>query len=307
MRRPASVFVLFCLLAFAVLTGGVNISTLRADEPTGEITRDHSHESRARFKKELGRTVRADHPAILPVVEAIRAVTQDPHEQLMMVHDVTHLLVDYDDDQRVYGQVEFHATLDEMIARRREAGWVYLRDDCDGRAVFAAHLLAGLGIQWRLEASYWKRHAWIVAILDGVEYDLLDLRKHAPETSEISYKVLGHWFVRATRPPPYFNWRRAWLDRTQGDLQLGLRLGLLELDSTPGHLHERFAVDWTQRHPEGKASPMDPRMLTAAYAGFPYGDPLHVAAIASHTPVAPSTNVESHSSAQSSLGNSSAP
>lgn len=267
--------------------------------------RDHQHDNRTHFRHELPKTVRADHPAILPVVAAIRAISQDPREQLMMVNDVTHLLVDYDEDERVYGKIEFHATLDEMIARRREAGWVYLRDDCDGRAIFAAHLLAALGIPWHLQASYWKRHAWITATVGGVEYDLLDLRHDAPECRELSYQLVGRWFTRASRFPPYFNWRQAWVERTHSDLQIGVRLGLLELDSTPGQLHERFAVDWTRLCPEGTISPFDGRTLTAAYAVFPYGEPLHVEALAALD--APKSDPADRGPSRAPLAQSSAP
>jgi hypothetical protein len=224
-------------------------------------------------------TIRADHPAILPVVAAIRAITNDPLEQLVVVNDVAHLLVDYDDDDRVYGVAEFHATLDEMLARRREAGWLYLRDDCDGRAVFAAHLLAALGIPWRFEASFWKEHAWIVARVNGVDYDLLDLRKNAPEINRISYRLVGRHFVHASHTPPRFSWRRAWASRTDRNLDIGLKLGLLTLDSTPANLHQRNSMDWTTKAP-GKLSPVDERALTAVVAGFPYGEPLHVTALA---------------------------
>lgn len=228
----------------------------------------------------MAATVRADHPAIVPVANAIRAVTSNPLEQIVMVNDVAHLLVDYDEDERVYGVAEFHATLDEMLARRRQAGWLYLRDDCDGRAVFAAHLLAALGIPWRLEASYWKEHAWVIARVNGVDYDLLDLRKNAPETDRVSYKLFGHFFVRASHQPPVFAWRRAWAQRTDRDLNAGLALGLLAVDSKPESKIERYATDWTQRCPTGQLSPVDDRVLTATIAGFPYGEPLHVAAVA---------------------------
>ncbi len=252
-----------------------------AETPGAGWTRDHRSESRARFCRELTLTVRADHPAVVPVAEAIRAVTENPLEQLIMVNDVVHLLVDYDEDERVYGKIEFHATLDEMIARRREGGWPYLRDDCDGRAILAAHLLASLAIPWQLQASYWKRHAWITATVEGVEYDLLDLRRDAPERRVWSYKLVGRWLTRASRTPPYFNWRRAWIDRAQADLQIGLRLGAVELNSIKGQVRERFAVDWTRLHPGGRASPFDPRMTTAPYAVFPYGESLRVGEIVS--------------------------
>ncbi len=215
-------------------------------------------------------SVRGDHPAILPVAAAIRALTDNPLEQIVVVNDVTHLLVDYDDDERVYGTGEFHATLDEMLARRRESGGLYLRDDCDGRAVFAAHLLAALGIAWRLEASYWKEHAWVVARVNGVDYDLLDLRENAPETARVSYRLFGQHFVRPSQSPPAFFWRRAWASRTNRDLAVGLQLGLLTVDSTVGRLRQRNSTDWTNRAP-GKVSPVEDRVFSTVVAGFPSG------------------------------------
>lgn len=236
------------------------------------------------FRNEMVRTIRPDHPAIVPLAAAIRAVTTVPLQQLVMVNDITHLLVDYDDDERVYGTSEFHATFDEMLARRREAGWLYLRDDCDGRAVFAAHLLSALGIPWRLEASFWKEHAWIVAKVGRVEYDLLDLRKNAPETDRASYKVFGRFFVRPSNPPPAFAWRRAWADRTGRNLALGQQLGILTLDSTRDRMRERYATDWTVRSPGGRVSPVENRVIAAATAGFPFGEPINVGALAG-TPI----------------------
>jgi hypothetical protein len=228
----------------------------------------------------MQQTVRANHPVITPVAAAIRAVTKDPKEQLVIVNDVAHLLVDYDDDRRVYGVEEFHATLDEMLMRRRQSGWLYLRDDCDGRAVFAAHLLAALGIRWRLEASFWKEHAWVVAGVDGVEYDLLDLRPDAPETDRLSYRLIGRLFVAATHRPPPFAWRRAWAQRTGRNVEVGLTLGLLDVGSTVANLHQRNATDWTAMNSASGNSPFDSRVLTARVAGFPYGEPLQIGAVA---------------------------
>lgn len=244
----------------------------------------HDRHTREHFRHHMAASVRAHHPAIAPVAEAIRAVTRNRLEQLVMVNDVTHLLVDYDDDERVYGAEEYHATFEEMLARRRQSGWLYLRDDCDGRAVFAAHVLAALGIEWRLEASYWKEHAWIVARVGGVDYDLLDLRKNATETNRLSYKLFGHMFVRASVRPPAFAWRRAWAQHTQRDLHSGRTLGLLSVDSTLVAQHERFGTDWSAKSPGGRLSPLDDRALTVKVAGFPFGEPLHVAAIATIRP-----------------------
>ncbi len=249
-------------------------------------THVYPRHTREHFRHNMAASVRANHPAILPVANAIQSVTNDPLKQLVMVNDITHLLVDYDDDLRVYGVDEYHATLDEMIARRRQSGWLYLRDDCDGRAVFAAHLLAALGIPWRLEASYWKEHAWVVARVNGRDYDLLDLRKDSAETNRPAYKLVGHLFVRDSVRPPPFAWRRAWAARTGHDLTTGITLGLLTVDSTKNSEHERFAMDWTSRSPSGQLSPVDDRAIGVTVAGFPYGEPLHVAAIA-NVPAAP--------------------
>jgi hypothetical protein len=248
--------------------------------------------TRQHFRLTLPESVRADHPAIMPVVAAIRAVTQNPLEQIVMVNDVSHLLVDYDHDERVYGAVEFHATLDEMLTRRRQAGWLYLRDDCDGRAIFAAHLLSALGIPWRLEASYWKEHAWISAFVNDTAYDLLDLRRDSPEIQRLSYKLFGRFFVRPSHRPPAFAWRRAWAQNTGRDLQLGLTLGLLALDSKPDAMQERYATDWTRRSPHGRLSPIDDRALTSRLAGFPLGEPLHISAFAVDTAPAPALHPE---------------
>jgi hypothetical protein len=273
-------------LCAAVVTLTVSIPLHGGDIYYTRHTREH-------FRHNMAATVRANHPAIVPVAAAIRAVTTKPIEQIVMVNDVTHLLVDYDDDERVYGSEEFHATFDEMLARRRLAGWLYLRDDCDGRAVFAAHLLSALGIPWRLEASYWKEHAWIVARVGGVDYDLLDLRRNAPETSRLSYKLLGHMFVRASVRPPAFSWRRAWAQRTGRDLQSGLALGLLTVDSNRNRQRERYATDWSQKSPSGHRSPVEDRALAGNVAGFPYGEPLQFAAVANVGPTPSAVQVSS--------------
>lgn len=253
---------------------GADIATERAvGYPTISFP-DHGDDSRAHFLREMPGTIRADHPAIVPVAGAICQITKNPLEQLVLVNDVTHLLVDYDEDARVYGMREYHATLDEMLARRREAGWLYLRDDCDGRAVFAAHLLASLGISWRLEASFWKCHAWVVAEVGGVEYDLLDLRGKTPETSRTSYRLIGRWVTRASNPPPYFDWRTAWAQRTNHNLELGMRLGMLQLTSTAAHPQQRYSTDWTRLSPGERSSPFDGRLATATQAGFPLGEAL---------------------------------
>lgn len=227
----------------------------------------------ARFKTKIAATVRADHPAIVPVADAIRQVTTNPLEQLVVVNDVTHLLVDFDDDWRVYGRDDYHATLDEMIQNRREHGWLYLRDDCDGRAVFAAHLLASLGIKWRLEGSRIRAHAWVVATVNGTDYDILDFQPEGAPVESTAYKLFN-WMLRAPNHPPMFEWRRAWAQRTHFDVASGIRLGLLSVDSVAGNLHERRSTDWARIAPGVAVTPPDSRALSAQTAGFPYGEPL---------------------------------
>lgn len=217
--------------------------------PLAASPKGQPRHGRGSFLHDLPKTVRPDHPAIVPVADAIRQVTRDPLEQLTVVHHVTHLLVDYDSDRRVYQRTEYHATLDEMIAQRRAHGWTRLRDDCDGRAVFAAHLLAALDIPWRLEVSFWKKHAWVSARINGTRYDLLDLRPSDPELQTASYRLLGRFLTRPSHPPPSFQWRTAWYARTGANVETGVTLGLLAADSRPGRFRERFAVNWTRIEP----------------------------------------------------------
>jgi hypothetical protein len=211
---------------------------------------ERERSGRNQFLRQMPATVRADHPEIVPVADAVRAVSADPLEQVAIVHHVTRLLVEYDSDRRVYGREDYHATLDEMIAVRDREGWAYLRDDCDGRAVFAAHLLAALDLPWRLEASFMKGHAWVSTWVDGQRYDLLDLRESDPELRSLSYRVVGRHVLRRSNPPPEFNWRRAWRERTAGDIAVGLRLGLVELRVSEERYQMRYAVDWTLLRPE---------------------------------------------------------
>ena len=202
---------------------------------------------RQKFRREMTRTISASHPAIQPVVDAIRRISNDPLEQLVLVEESTLLLVQYHSDQDVYGRRDYHATLDEMLLRRDRAGWERLRDDCDGRAVFAAHLLEALGFNWRLETSYWKRHAWVSVVHDGARYDLLDLRAGAPELRDRSYRLVGRWLTRPTRRLPAFGWHGAWVARTGADLEVGHALGVV---SERALLAERESSD---PKPDGRA------------------------------------------------------
>ena len=190
--------------------------------------------------------IRAGHVAVQPVVAAIRHLSDDPLEQLSLVQQSTRLLVEYDSDRRVYGRADWHATLDEMVRRRARSGWTYLRDDCDGRAVFAAHLLFDLGIPWRLEASTLKRHAWISADLGGQRWDLLDLEADDPELQGWGYRALGRWLTRSSHPPPRVDLRRRWRERAGADRGLGLALGLVEAGSADAPLRARYVVNWTR-------------------------------------------------------------
>src|SRR5690606_37699445 len=90
----------------------------------------------------------------------------------------------------------------------------------------------------------------------------------------------GRHFVRESHRPPAFAWRRAWAERTGSDIDVGLTLGMLALDSKPGRLQQRYATDWTSKAPRDVRSPADDRALTSVIAGFPYGEPRFVGALA---------------------------
>jgi hypothetical protein len=66
----------------------------------------------------MAATVRANHPAILPLAAAVRAITANPLEQLVVVNDVTHLLVDFDEDRRVWGVEEYRFSRRWRLAAR---------------------------------------------------------------------------------------------------------------------------------------------------------------------------------------------
>jgi hypothetical protein len=283
-RFPRSLTRVFGASGARVLAGVALV--VAAASPARALTlRPEKESTIATYRNDLQKTVRSNHPAIVPVADAIRAVTKKPLEQLVMVNDVTHLLVDFDEDWRVYGREEYHATLDEMLQNRREKGWLYLRDDCDGRAVFAAHLLSSLGIQWRFEASRVKAHAWIVATVDGKEYDLLDYQPEGAPVNTATYKMWS-WTLRDPVHPPLFEWRREWAKRTQFDVGLGVTLGLLAPESTRDNLHERRSMDWAKVAPKTPTTPPDERALALSVAGFPLGESLQPMSAALTAPAA---------------------
>jgi hypothetical protein len=67
---------------------------------------------------------------------------------------------------------------------------------------------------------------------------------------------------------------------------------MLAVDSTPLQPHQRFATDWTERAPDAKTSPKDDRLAGATKAGFPYGEPLQVTALAGEPTPVPSTGMK---------------
>lgn len=230
------------VLVFALAFPVVSAAIPAAAAGTQSMTR-HAPATPFRFRRTMPAQIEAGHPLIRPVADALRRLSDDPLEQLSFVHQVSRLLVEYDSDRRVYGRDDWHATLDEMIERQHESGWRYLRDDCDGRAVFAAHLLADLGIPWRLEASSLKRHAWVSAEVGGVRYDVLDLAPDDPELQDALYRFVGRWVLRKSHLPPRSDLRRAWRERADGNPGAGLTLGLLEIDADGRGLRPRYVVN----------------------------------------------------------------
>jgi hypothetical protein len=65
-------------------------------------------------------------------------------------------------------------------------------------------------------------------------------------------------------------------------------------------------MDWTKKSPTGQLSPADDRALGVTVAGFPYGEPLHVAAIADVGPTPRQVQAAADSVATGS-GNSATP
>lgn len=236
-----------------VLSAGWGVPLLAAGHPGARTSAARS----ATFAGALSPTVVSDHPAVQPIAAAIRRVSSDPVEQLCLVQQVTRRWVEYTSDQSVYGRRDYYATLDEMLGRREAEGWTRLRDDCDGRAVFAAHLLAALGLPWQLEGSRWKGHAWVSTRIDGVHYDLLDLQADDPELQSRTYRWIGRFFTAPSQPPPLVDLRTAWRDRTGEDPTIGAALGLLDPNEqvTPLAVASRSGHIATGRRP-GSALPL---------------------------------------------------
>ena len=207
-----------------VLSAGWGVPLAAAGHPAARASAARS----VSFAGALAPTICPNHAAVRPIAAAIRQVSTDPVEQLSLVQQVTRRWVEYASDRQVYGRSEYYATLDEMLRRRKAAGWSRLRDDCDGRAVFAAHLLAALGLPWQLEGSRWKGHAWVSTRIDGVHYDLLDLQADDPELQSRTYRWVGRFFTAPSRPPPIADLRMMWRERTGEDPGIGAALGLLD-------------------------------------------------------------------------------
>lgn len=235
MRCPAGLILLVVVLLAPV-----------AAKERGAARPREAGPSPAAFRRVMPVTVRVGHPAVAGVADGIRRLSDDPVEQLSFVAQATRLLVEYDSDRRVYGRRDWHATLDQMVARAEASGWTYLRDDCDGRAVFAAHVLEELGFRWRLKASGLKRHAWVSVVVAGRAYDLLDLRPDDPELQTLAYRAVGRWLVRRSQPPPFTDLRARWR-RRGADVALGRTLGLITVAPGGGEAQPRFAVNWVRR------------------------------------------------------------
>ena len=93
-------------------------------------------------------------PALEPLVAALRPqITADmePKEVLKTVEKFVYKEISYDWDWNTWGMADYIPTVAEAIAKGRE--------DCDGRAVVAASLLARLGYDAAIVTDF--AHVWV--------------------------------------------------------------------------------------------------------------------------------------------------
>ncbi len=106
-------------------------------------------------------------------VEAIKKLTTDPLQQLALVE------ISMSEGVQHYGTFEmdrpnrwFVPRLHDILEDQEKHAWIRPRSDCKGQAVWAAHLLNGLGFKYRARTSLALSHAWIEVEHDGKLYDL---------------------------------------------------------------------------------------------------------------------------------------
>ena len=121
-------------------------------------------------------------PIIQRWAEAIRQLSDDPAVRAAYAVETVNRRVIYRSDEEVWGYTDHLATPTEMEAKRVAMGWSDIREDCDGQAIMLASLLRALEIPARVSQSgfSWSPlrggpdgHAWVTAIVGGIEGDLL--------------------------------------------------------------------------------------------------------------------------------------
>ncbi|MCO6436269.1 MAG: transglutaminase domain-containing protein [Phycisphaerae bacterium] len=98
--------------------------------------------------------VEPDNPGLEPLVEELRPRLEnvtDPHQVLGVVERFVYEKVPYDWDWNTWGAADYIPTVTEILAKGRE--------DCDGRAVLAASLLARLGYDAQIVTDF--THVWV--------------------------------------------------------------------------------------------------------------------------------------------------
>lgn len=98
--------------------------------------------------------IEPDSAALRPWVEELRpmlATIVEPKAALKTVEKFVYQKVPYDWDWNTWGLSDYLPTVDEVIAKGRE--------DCDGRAVVAASLLANFGFKARIVTDF--AHVWV--------------------------------------------------------------------------------------------------------------------------------------------------
>lgn len=98
--------------------------------------------------------IQPDNPSLQPLVEEVRSTLppdQSPLQILKGVEKYVYKRIPYEWDWNNWGNADYLPTVDEVLAKGKE--------DCDGRAVIAASILASLGFQAQLVTDF--SHVWV--------------------------------------------------------------------------------------------------------------------------------------------------
>ena len=112
-------------------------------------------------------------PEIRGLADTILGLHVPPPVMAALVAEVTRVRITYTSDVELYGWSDYVPTIEEMRQRARAEGWPTLREDCDGRAVFALSLARTCGLEARSVSSARFQHVWIRVFTPAEAWDLL--------------------------------------------------------------------------------------------------------------------------------------